>query len=97
MAASSKRVLQALEEMRDVVGAAKPPRTTRRSRVGEEGTNNQRWCELSAMPITRSRQPYPSLTVTVCTSEASTRRSRAPMEVHGATDVPESCLAFPDG
>ncbi|KAI0734707.1 hypothetical protein C8Q72DRAFT_807315 [Fomitopsis betulina] len=48
MAASSKRVLQALEEMHDVVKTARPPRTTRRSRVGEEDSHIQALQSLSA-------------------------------------------------
>ncbi|KZT75023.1 hypothetical protein DAEQUDRAFT_17744 [Daedalea quercina L-15889] len=48
MAASSKRVLQALDEMRDVVGSAEPPRMTRRSRVGEEDNHIQALQSLSA-------------------------------------------------
>lgn len=97
MAASSKRVLQALEEMRDVVGAAKPPRTTRRSRVGEEGMSYQRQDRLSTLMIAWSRQPYTGPTIIICASQTSTRRPRTLVEVHGAANVLESCLAFLNG
>ena len=96
MAASSKRVLQALEEMRDVVGAAKLPRTARRSRVGEEGTGSQPWYELLVVLTGRRRQPHPGSTITVRAYEASTRRPGAFVEIHGAADVLEGRLAFPD-
>ncbi|KAH9937287.1 uncharacterized protein B0H18DRAFT_969951 [Fomitopsis serialis] len=48
MAASSRRVLQALDEMRDIVGSAKPPRIARRSHVGEEDKHIQALQSLSA-------------------------------------------------
>ncbi|TFY69985.1 hypothetical protein EVJ58_g108 [Rhodofomes roseus] len=48
MAASSRRVLQALDEMRDIVGSAKPPRMTRRTHAGEEDKHIQALQSLSA-------------------------------------------------